>query len=451
MTTTKSPRRRYALVGTGHRVEMYFSALLGSHADVGTLVALCDTNHTRMHYYQRRWSEASSGHETVPAYPAAQFETMLTRGQPDVVVVTTMDSTHADYVTAALEHGCDVVCEKPLTIDEAGCRRIAAAAAASSGELIVTFNYRYSPRNSSVKQLIRDGAVGEVTSVTFEWLLDTVHGADYFRRWHREKANSGGLLVHKASHHFDLVNWWLEDTPSSVAALGRRAFYGPGTTASPRGDQARAADPFALDIESDPRLAALYGDARSEDGYVRNLDVFAPGTDIEDNMAVLVGYSGGAMLSYSLNAHAPWEGYRVGINGTEGRLELTVCERAHVVADSTAGVLGGGQALDPSVRPDTGHEAETVRRLGTDLVVQRHWEPARRVDVGDAGLPHGGGDDLLLDDLFRGASDDPLRRRADYRDGVRSVLVGVAANRSITEQQLVRLADLDVPPAAYTS
>ena len=47
----------------------------------------------------------------------------------------------------------------------------------------------------------------------FEWALDTVHGADYFRRWHREKKNSGGLLVHKSSHHFDLVNWWLGDVP----------------------------------------------------------------------------------------------------------------------------------------------------------------------------------------------------------------------------------------------
>ena len=46
-----------------------------------------------------------------------------------------------------------------------------------------------------------------------EWLLDTRHGADYFRRWHRNKNNSGGLMVHKATHHFDLVNWWMIPTP----------------------------------------------------------------------------------------------------------------------------------------------------------------------------------------------------------------------------------------------
>jgi predicted dehydrogenase len=61
--------------------------------------------------------------------------------------------------------------------------------------------------------------------VHFEWVLDTVHGADYFRRWHREKANSGGLLVHKASHHFDLVNWWIGDVPATVYARGALRFY----------------------------------------------------------------------------------------------------------------------------------------------------------------------------------------------------------------------------------
>ena len=43
-------------------------------------------------------------------------------------------------------------------------------------------------------------------SVDFNWYLDVHHGADYFRRWHRLRKNSGSLLVHKASHHFDLVD-----------------------------------------------------------------------------------------------------------------------------------------------------------------------------------------------------------------------------------------------------
>src|SRR5437763_392954 len=66
----------------------------------------------------------------------------------------------------------------------------------------------------------------DVVSVDFHECLDTSHGADYFRRWHRLKQNSGTLLVHKASHHFDLANWWLDSMPMEVTAFGDLKFYG---------------------------------------------------------------------------------------------------------------------------------------------------------------------------------------------------------------------------------
>ncbi|MFD7136709.1 Gfo/Idh/MocA family oxidoreductase [Streptomyces sp. NPDC059894] len=108
-----------------------------------------------------------------------------------------------------------------------------------------------------MKKVIADGAVGKVLSVHFEWLLDTVHGADYFRRWHREKTSSGGLAVHKATHHFDLVNWWLDDTPTTVQALGGLRFYGDqgaGRLPGPRpslGRDAAADDPYGFDMSGD--------------------------------------------------------------------------------------------------------------------------------------------------------------------------------------------------------
>ena len=218
--------RRYAVVGTGHRAELYVAALLGSHAAAGDVVALCDPNLTRLGYYRdlhRRARPAASG---PPGYPPEAFGELVARERPDVVVVTTVDRYHADYVVAALESGCDVVVEKPLTVDAAGCRRIVDAVRRTGGSVVVTFNYRYSPRNSAVRRLLLDGAIGTVTSVHFEWVLDTVHGADYFRRWHRDKADSGGLLVHKSGHHFDLVNWWLDDVPETVHAFGALRFYG---------------------------------------------------------------------------------------------------------------------------------------------------------------------------------------------------------------------------------
>ena len=396
-------RTRYAVVGLGSRARMFTTALTRQYRDRAELVGFCDPNRTRM-----AWHNKVLG-TSVPTYEPADFTRMLADVRVDTVVVTSMDRTHHRYAIAAMEHGCDVITEKPLTVDAAKCRAILDARARTGRRLTVSFNYRYSPRNSAVKQLLQDGAIGDVLSVHLEWLLDTRHGADYFRRWHRDKRNSGGLMVHKASHHFDLVNWWLAAVPETVVGFGDLRFYGR-ENAEERGEP--GGGPWAIDLAGDETLKALYVDGRHEDGYRRDQDVFADGISIEDDMAVLVRYDTGATLSYHLTAYSPWEGYRVMLNGTRGRLELDVVERSD----------------------EPGSERLTVQRL---------WEPARTVPIegGDGG--HGGGDARLLDDLFGGQREpDPLGRAAGHLDGARAMLVGAAANRSFATGNPVRIADL---------
>ncbi|MFJ4231655.1 Gfo/Idh/MocA family protein [Cellulosimicrobium cellulans] len=449
-TATTGRPRRYAIAGTGHRARMFVDALLGEHREDGHLVAWCEPNPVRAAWYDRRLEAAGLG--PLPRYEPSDLGRMLAEQAVDALIVTTPDHAHADYVVAALGAGVDVVCEKPLTTDAAGMARIRAAAERSSATLTVTFNYRYSPRNTALRRVIASGEIGDVVSVHFEWLLDTVHGADYFRRWHRDKAASGGLAVHKASHHFDLVNWWLDDVPETVVARGGLRFYGDDGAGRPPGDRpglgrdAAPDDPFGIDLAGDDTLRALYLDAEAEDGYVRDRDVFAPGVTIEDTIGALVGYRRGATLTYSLTAHSPWEGYRVAVNGTRGRVELDVVERAHVESGHAAQALGPDGKRRPVVDPSAVHDpgAGDVRPYGARLVVQRHWEPARELVIEEGEGSHGGGDRLLLADVFRGAGEDPLARAAGYVDGLRSVAVGVAANRSLETGQVVRTADLGV-------
>jgi predicted dehydrogenase len=454
MTAEGSAQRRYAVVGVGSRAGMYIAALAGRYADVGRIVAWCDTNPTRMSYYDAVL--AAAGRRAPARYSPDAFDTLLSEQQPDVVIVTSPDATHHQYVTAALAAGHDVVVEKPLTTTLEGARAIAQAAASSAAGVIVTFNYRYSPRNSTLRQLIASGAIGTATSLHFEWVLDTVHGADYFRRWHRDKSVSGGLLVHKSSHHFDLVNWWLADVPEMVFAAGALRFYGEANAAArgltPRPARSTGApgaptDPFALDLDADDTLRELYLKAERDDGYLRDRDVFSPGISIEDNAGVLVTYRSGAILTYALNAHSPWEGYRVSVNGTEGRIELDVVERGFVQPAGAAGVVGR-PAVDPSVRPETPHAdgAGNPRRAGHRLLLQRHWERARDIPIAGESGAHGGGDSHLLDEVFRPShAPDPLERRAGHRDGLRSVAVGIAANQSLETGLPVRISQFGLP------
>ncbi|MGC5170363.1 Gfo/Idh/MocA family protein [Microbacterium sp. DT81.1] len=446
--------RRYAIIGTGGRSEMYLRALLTTHADLGEVVAFLDTNERRMAFYDGVARELGSA-AAIRHFAPESFETMLAETVPDVLIVTSPDFTHAEYIVAGLDRGLDVVCEKPMTIDAPSLRAIVDAADRSAGNLIVTFNYRYSPRNTLVRQIIADGLIGDVTSVHFEWCLDTVHGADYFRRWHREKSKSGGLLVHKSTHHFDLVNWWIDDVPDVVFALGRLRFYGPENAArrglGPRAELGRdlPGDPFALDLAADDKLSALFLEAESLDGYQRDRDVFSDGITIEDNMTVAVGYRSGASLAYTLVAHSPWEGYRVAISGTEGRVELEVVERGAVSHDrATSGLGPNGKSapvVDPSAQVDDLAQTETVRPHGSRVVLQRLWEPPRVIPIPEGVGSHGGGDRMLLDDVFRGPGEDPLRRQAGYLDGVRSVIVGVSGNESIRTGMPVRVAEFGLP------
>ena len=436
------PRTRYALVGAGHRAQMYVDAITQSYADRAELVAICEPNPVRAALYTDLIT--ARGDVAPSTWHPDRLEDMIAAERVDRVIVCARDDQHAPLVVRALEAGADVVVEKPLTIDAASAAAIEDAVARTGREVVLTFNYRYSPRNSALRQVIQDGRIGRVTSIEFSWMLDTKHGADYFRRWHREKHHSGGLLVHKSSHHFDLVNWWIRDTPTRVYASGGLRFYGAenaaarGLGARPdRGTHEGTHDAFELDLRDDPRLKALYLDAEGHDGYHRDRDVFGDGITIEDNLALVVDYASGATLSYSLNAHAPWEGYRVAVNGTEGRAELEVVERGAVLVDE-----GLHPVLDPSATDAGG--ADSLRPQGERLLVQRHWEEAVEVpiDGGDGG--HGGGDALLLRDVFVGPGEDPLARPADWTDGVQSIAVGIAGNRSLETGLPVHVADLGI-------
>jgi hypothetical protein len=140
-------------------------------------------------------------------------------------------------------------------------------------------------------------------------------------------------------------------------------------------------------------------------------------------MNVVVTYDSDAILSYSVNAFAAWEGYVVAFNGTRGRLEHKVVEAS--AAFGSANIPGAVKDYDISVR------------------VQPMRKPAYAVEPRAGNGSHGGGDVVMLADLFSptpGA--DPLLRAADERSGAYSILVGVAANRCFTTGVTVRIADL---------
>ena len=428
---SRSARKRYALVGTGVRSQMYVDAMVRDYTETAELVGLCDKNPGRIELSRARAQEHGA---RVPGYLAADFDRMVRETRPEVIIVTTMDSTHDQYIVRGLELGCDVITEKPMTTTAEKCQRILDAKHSTGRNVRVTFNYRYSPPRTQVKDLLMAGEIGDILSVDFHWLLNTMHGADYFRRWHGQKRNSGGLMVHKATHHFDLVNWWLGAVPDHVFATGKRDFYTPLMArrmglqshherchTCPEKDRCT----FFFDLAANRNLKALYLDQEHHDGYFRDQCVFRPEPqiDIEDTMNVVVHYDTGATLSYSLNAFNAWEGYTIAFNGTKGRLEHSIVEQIYV---SGANAVQGGIAQ--------GGVTTRIIPLRGEVRSIEPW-------TGEGG--HGGGDSVMLDEIFLpDAPADRYLRASDERGGACSILVGIAANRCFETGEPVRIADL---------
>lgn len=90
-------------------------------------------------------------------------------------------------------------------------------------------------------------------------------------------------MVHKSGHHFDLVNWWIDARPVTVAGMGKLAFYGEengkkhgwakNDYVRARGNENAKDDIWAIDLEGDPTLKRIYADAEGEDGYYRDQNV----------------------------------------------------------------------------------------------------------------------------------------------------------------------------------
>lgn len=421
----RASERNVAICGLSNRaIKLFVGPLAQRPNSPVRIAALLDPDPLRFEVCKRKHPTFAQ----LPCYRDTEFQTMLTDVRPDVLYISGIDSTHIAYILAGLEAGLDVVVEKPMVTTWADCLRVLEAERNSTGRVYVAFNFRYAPLHQTIKKLLHENRIGKVLQINLEYYLDPFHGASYFKRWHRTQANSGGLAVHKACHHFDLVGWWLGQAPRQVSAFGALNYYGPDSEHRPQPavPGLHCSDCTDRSVCRYDRFFRQHLSAAEADGYtgVRNGQeygtyrpdacIFDPAIDVKDTYVATVRFDGGALLSYSLNFSAPFEGYRLSMNGTQGRLETQVflhSQRLSVPIARTQsvqlfGLFGGMETLEVPV--------ETEGHLG-----------------GDAGL---------LRDLFSLQAYDGMNSMlAGAREGALSIAVGDAINRSIHEQKVITI------------
>ena len=438
MFQTESAKTRYALCGLSTRAIYHFILpLLGKREDEGAndfsqlsdVVGIYDIDRSRVEEFLRRYQLQ------IPVYtPEEGLDRLIEDVQPEVLLVAGPDDTHFEQILCGLRHGLKVIAEKPMVINCEQARAVLKAERESMGELVVAHNFRYTSIGRRCKELLREGRVGRVTNVEFVYNLDTFHGASYFYRWNRERQRSGGLCIHKSVHHLDLINWLLDSQPETIFAFASLNYYGENGAHRPLSEdgsplslaETRARCPYfqknlmPKGASPEQRITPGWDGMKlpfhaqyPDDGYIYDSAI-----DIEDTYAAVMHYRNGAILSYSCNFSTPWEGFTLGINGTEGRLEI-----AH------------------HTEPDpTGMSAELVRK--EKIVYFPLFGGREELDVNIEAGGHGGADRYIQRDLFGRSQDTESDLRADGYAGAVAIAAGEAIWRSAQEGRAFTVREL---------
>ena len=421
-------KKRYAVCGVSSRaLAMYIRPMVKNFAHVAEFVGMLDIDPLRFQICKEDIPETKD----VATYMPDEFDKMIAEQKPDAIIVTSMDCTHKNYVILALKNDLDVICEKPMTTNTADALEIRAVEKQSKGKVICTFNYRYNPVHTKVKDLVNSGKIGRVTHVDLTWYIDIAHGSSYFNRWNRKRENSGSLSIHKASHHFDLVNWWISGIPEAVHAFGALNHYGPNGDFNPSKKDGRHCTGCPEKMQcpykkrwttrnsevaiKDDHLTAFQTTRKLFTTYRPDMCIFDSEINIHDTIVANVRYKNGALLNYSANFSTPYEGYHLAINGTHGRIE-------------TREFVGMGAMALPPVHEDGGTQYIDYFPI---------FEGRERIHVPKNDGGHGGGDPLILEDIFLGeVPDRKFDILAKSVDGLRSISVGDAVYNSIMDGEV---------------
>lgn len=144
---------------------------------------------------------------------------LVARDDLDAVAIATPPAAHHEMVTAALEAGKHVLCEKPFALDAAEARAMRDLAAARGRTAMVAHEFRWAPQRAQVKALLEQGYIGEPRLVSAELFLGRAAGTPPPLAWGARAAEGGGFLGALGSHYIDGFRHWFGDIASATGVL----------------------------------------------------------------------------------------------------------------------------------------------------------------------------------------------------------------------------------------
>ena len=361
---------RYALIGCGSMGREHIENI--KTIDGTEIVALADP-----HSASRDAAVAIT-----PGTPRVydNYPELLAAGQFDALVISTPNYTHAEVLRVALASDAHILIEKPLCTRIEDCLDMVQRAKDRKPLVWVAQEYRYMPPVAEMLRMAHAGAVGRIHQVAIR-----EHREPFYPKvddWNRFSINTGGTLVEKCCHYFNLMDLVLGERPLSVFASGAQRVN---------------------------HLDESYNGLRP---------------DILDSAYVVVEYPSGAraMLDLCMFAENSVDNEHITVVGDEGKLESLLPSMT----------LRYGRRDDWGTRTVWGQTASS----GKGVSVRRVWDTSIKYMGNHFGASY-------MEHLkFANAIRNGLPAEVTLEDGLRAVATGLAAHRSIDTRQMVALADV---------
>ena len=387
---------KVGIVGTGRRAAAFADHLINEKKvrQRAQLVGLHDINHARMAAFEALYAPG------VRMYPT--YEALLGKADLNAVIVATPCNTHASLTIRAFEAGKYVVCEKAMAITAADLKAMLDAEASSGLRMQLGLCLRYTDFMRELIPIVRRGEIGDIVTVS---AVETLEGGDHFNRWHRDKSQSGGIMLQKGTHTLDLINWIVDSRPKTITSIGGRSVFRPRSECAGRRcltcPDAQSCPEF-LDITAKEASVRLYRECEHEDGYIWDRCVFDPAAELCDNVMTQIEYENGCRAQHAISLFFQ----DVGI------------EREFTILGTTGRI--------------------TVSRRREEIIIRRR----RSRDIIRYNLEgHGEGFDLEMMDFLDMVETGKVPV-ADGQAGYWSAIAGIAAERSMKEQRTIQIAEL---------
>lgn len=379
---TKS-RVGIGIIGCGGRLRGLAQALLqeipaGRNLD---LVGLCDPDARAIKQARKQLNS--------PATAFKDYRELVNDPAVDWVMIGSWNCHHREHAVAAFRAGKHVYCEKPLATTLEDCLAMQRAQAKAGTMFNIGFTLRYSPHYRRIRNLLQDGAVGDILSMEFNETLHFNHGGYIHGDWRRKTQWAGSHLLEKCCHDIDLANWMVGSIARRVASFGGCDFFVPSNKM------------YQKRLGPDPRSGRP-----AFQTWISPVGVnpFTKDKDVIDNQVAIIEYANGVRATFHTNCCAAIPERRMYICGTEGAIRADV------------------------IRGTIEHQA-----IGWDSKL-------RNVSTGARG-GHGGGDMILLKEL----ADSMLKGKPPFstlEDGLKSAVTSFGIDRAMDSGKVVDMAPL---------